>query len=183
MGSPDDADQRPGPDQPEGTDGAGRADGAGVPRQEAGYPKPAGPYPGQDYPGRYPGQPGGGHPSGGTPDGDYPGGGFLGEDYPGVGYGGGAPVGRLNGISVASLVCGLAQFLLWFFLLVPGFIAALLGLVLGVVALGQIRRRGEIGRGMALTGILLGGLGVVGGVALALLIGFGAGHFHTHAGY
>ncbi len=112
---------------------------------------------------------------GSSPDHGQPGG------YPGPpgGYRGAAPAGRINGISVASLICGLAQFLLWFFLLVPGFIAALLGLVLGVVALGQIRRRGETGRGMALTGILLGGLGVVGGVALAILIGVGSAHYRN----
>ena len=111
------------------------------------------------------------------PDGiqGYPGGG-----YQSGGYVGGAPMRRINGISVASLVCGLAQFLLWFFLLVPGFIAALLSLVLGVVALGQINRRGESGRGMAFTGILLGGLGVLGGVALAVLIGIGSAHYHNH---
>lgn len=119
-----------------------------------------------------PGQPGG-DPGQSPGYRGYPG-------YPGdPGYQGMAPAGRINGISVASLVCGLAQFLLWFFLLVPGFIAALLGLVLGVVALGQIRRRGETGRGMALTGILLGGLGVVAGVALAILIGVGSAHYRN----
>ncbi len=101
-----------------------------------------------------------------------------GGDYPG-----GAPVSRINGVSVASLVCGLAQFLLWFFLLVPGFVAAVLGLVLGVVALGQIRRRGEAGRGLAFTGILLGSLGVAGGVAVAILIGVGSAHFQMRDGY
>ncbi|HET9897094.1 MAG TPA: DUF4190 domain-containing protein [Streptosporangiaceae bacterium] len=94
------------------------------------------------------------------------------------GYPRGAPAGRINGISVASLLCGLAQFLLWFFLLVPGFVAATLGLALGIVALGQIRRRGEAGRGLALTGILLGSLGVLGGVVMAILIGVGSAHIY-----
>lgn len=92
------------------------------------------------------------------------------------------PAGRINGVAVASLVCGLAQFLLWFFLLVPGFVAALLGLVLGVVALGQVRRSGEAGRGLALTGILLGGLGVLAGVVVAILIGVGSAHLRMHGG-
>jgi hypothetical protein len=52
-----------------------------------------------------------------------------------------------------------------------------------VVSLGQIRRRGETGRGLALTGIVLGILGVLGGVALGILIGVGSAHYHAHMGY
>lgn len=40
--------------------------------------------------------------------------------------------GRVNGMAIAALVCGIAQFLLWFFLLVPGFIVALMALIFGL---------------------------------------------------
>jgi hypothetical protein len=135
------------------------------------YKQPSG-YPG--YQG-YPQQPGG-YPQ--TPG--YPG---YGGQQPG-GYGmGGYPAGKVNNLSIAALVCGLAQFLLWFLLLIPGFIAAVLAMIFGAVALGQISRRGESGRGMALAGIVLGGLGVLGGVALGILIGVGSAHYHAHMGY
>jgi hypothetical protein len=79
-------------------------------------------------------------------------------------------------------VCGLAQFLLWFFLLVPGFVAAVLALSFGLGGLAQIRNRGEGGRGMAIAGIVLGGLGVLAGVAWAILLGLGSTSIHYHGG-
>lgn len=97
--------------------------------------------------------------------------------------GGAAPGSRTNSMSIAALVCGLAQFLLWFLLLVPGFIAAVLALIFGLVSLNQIRQRGEFGRGMAITGIVLGGLGILGGIILGILIGVGSAHYHSHVGY
>jgi hypothetical protein len=103
--------------------------------------------------------------------------------YP-AGVAGVAPPGTpINGMSIAALVCGLAQFLLWFLLLVPGFIAAVLALIFGLVSLSQIRRQGEFGRGMAITGIVLGGLGILGGIILGILIGVGTAHYHSHVGY
>jgi hypothetical protein len=36
---------------------------------------------------------------------------------------------------------------------------------------------------MALTGILPGGLGVLGGVALGILIGIGSARYNAHMGY
>ncbi|RPF35994.1 DUF4190 domain-containing protein [Streptomyces sp. TLI_185] len=57
-----------------------------------------------------------------------------------------APV---NGVAIAALVLGILCF-------VPA-----LGLLLGLVALRQIRRTGERGRGMAVTGAVLSGLGLV----------------------
>jgi hypothetical protein len=140
---------------------------------QQGYPGQQGQQGQQGYPGQtaYPGQPGGGY-----------------QGYPPPGYqtgmaGGPAPGPRTNNMSIAALVCGLAQFLLWFLLLVPGFIAAVLALIFGVVSLNQIRQRGEFGRGMAITGIVLGGLGILGGIILGILIGVGSAHYHTHMGY
>jgi hypothetical protein len=55
----------------------------------------------------------------------------------------------LNGMSVAALVLGILC-------CVPG-----VGLVLGLIGLNQTRRRGERGRSMAVTGIVLSSLGLV----------------------
>jgi hypothetical protein len=140
------------------------------------------------------GQPGTEQPGMGDPRARQPGMGPPGVNPPGVTQGPGGyvapgyaygppPAGaRTNGLSVAALVCALAQFLLWFFLLVPGFIAAVLALSFGLGGLAQIRTRGEAGRGMAIAGIVLGGLGVLGGIAWAILLGVGSAHYHYHTG-
>ncbi|MGW3038996.1 DUF4190 domain-containing protein [Kitasatospora sp. NPDC001159] len=67
------------------------------------------------------------------------------------------PERRTNGFAVGSLATGLS-------LLSP------VALVFGIIALTQINRRKERGRGMAVTGLVLG---VVGTVLLALLMGAG----------
>jgi uncharacterized membrane protein len=59
-----------------------------------------------------------------------------------------------NGLAVASLACGLAQF-------VFGPLPTIPAIVLGHVARHQIRRTGEQGGGMALAGLLLGWAAVV----------------------
>lgn len=64
----------------------------------------------------------------------------------------------VNGVAIASLVLGILCFL-------PA-----LGLVLGVVALVQIRKKGERGKGMAVTGSVLSAVGLV---LWALLLGAG----------
>lgn len=57
-----------------------------------------------------------------------------------------------NGLALASLICSIASFVL-----LPG-VAAVLGVVFGHLALGQIRESQghEEGRGMAMTGLILG---------------------------
>ena len=54
-----------------------------------------------------------------------------------------------NGLAIAALCCGIAG-------LMPA--AAIVGVVLGFVALRQLRRVVQNGRGMAITGIVLGSL-------------------------
>jgi len=100
------------------------------------------------------------------------------------GYSRGVPAnaGQTNGLAIAALVCGLAQFPMWFFLLVPGFAEAVLALIFGTGGLAQIRRRGEGGSGLAIAGIVLGVLGVIGGIAWAVLLGVGSTSFHYHSG-
>jgi hypothetical protein len=68
-------------------------------------------------------------------------------------------VATTNGLAVASLACGLAQF-------VFGPLPTIPAIVLGHVARHQIRRTGEQGAGMALAGLLLGWAAVVLGVLM-----------------
>ncbi len=85
--------------------------------------------------------------------------------YGGAGYGytGSTPTARTNGLAIASLVLGI----LWL-----DWIGSILALVFGYVALGQIKRRNQGGRGLALTGVILGWVGV--GLLGALVIGVAA---------
>ncbi len=64
-----------------------------------------------------------------------------------------------NGFAVASLVCSLFG---W----VCMFIGAFLGIIFGFVALSQIKRTGQNGRGLAIAGIVIGAVVLVGGIAL-----------------
>ncbi len=62
-----------------------------------------------------------------------------------------------NGLAIAALCCGVAVF-------VP--FASIAAVVLGIVALGQLRRVVQKGRGMAIAGIALGSLWIAGVLAL-----------------
>ncbi len=68
-----------------------------------------------------------------------------------------------NGFAVASLLCSLFG---W----VCMFIGAFLGIIFGFVALSQIKRTGQKGRGMAIAGIVVGAVVVVLGIALWTLM-------------
>ncbi len=72
----------------------------------------------------------------------------------------GLAAGRTNPLAIAALVCGIGQFLLGL-LIIGNILLAIPALVLGVIGLGQIRSRGERGRGMAIAGVVLGLLGVL----------------------
>ena len=61
-----------------------------------------------------------------------------------------------NGLAIAALCCGVAVF-------VP--FASFAAIVLGIVALGQVRRVVQKGRGMAIAGIVLGSLWIAGALA------------------
>jgi Domain of unknown function (DUF4190) len=65
----------------------------------------------------------------------------------------------INVMAAASLVCSLSGWLC--------FIGSIFGLIFGFVALNQIKQRGQRGRGMALAGI------IIGGILVALWIGMG----------
>jgi Domain of unknown function (DUF1707)/Domain of unknown function (DUF4190) len=69
------------------------------------------------------------------------------------------PVAKTNGLAMASLACGLAQFMF-------GPLATIPAIVFGHMALHQIRRSGEQGAGLAIAGLILGWAAV----ALAILL-------------
>lgn len=72
------------------------------------------------------------------------------------------PKGGRNGLATASLVLGI----LWGFGML-----SLLAFVLGLVALSQIKRHRQTGRGLAIAGVVLGALGFVGtAIPVAVII-------------
>lgn len=79
----------------------------------------------------------------------------------GYGYGYPSPRGGTNGLAIAAMICGICGFAC----IVPG----LVGIVLGIVSLPQVKRNEQSGRGMAITGIVMGSVWIV---VLVLLIVF-----------
>jgi len=74
-----------------------------------------------------------------------------------------------NGLAIASLACGLAQFAF-------GPLATIPAIVLGHMARSQIRRTGEQGAGLALAGLVLGwGAVILGIVLIAVALAIAAG--------
>lgn len=153
-----------------------------------GQPEPPGQYPppGQPPPGGYP-PPGQPPPGGYPPPGQYPPGQYgqypqqgqypQAGGYPGYSqvppygqpgqysmYPQGAPT---NGLAIASLVCSIAQIFLWLLAGIPA-------IILGAVALKQIKARGERGQGLAVAGLIIGCIGVTLGIVLIVLIIIGA---------
>lgn len=128
------------------TPGDNTFDPAPQPPAPGGYPQYSGPVfaPSSQYgPPQYPVPPTA--PYGGYPQ--YP-------QYP-------VPVGT-NGLAIGSLIASS----LGFFYGLP----AIVGVVLGILALGQIKRTGQQGRGLAIAGIVVGGVFVV--LILAFLVVF-----------
>ena len=71
--------------------------------------------------------------------------------YPPPGY---PPRAGTNGMAIGSLVCSVAGLACYG-------IPSIVGIVLGVVAMNQIKQTGQEGRGMALAGVIVGGVAVV----------------------
>jgi uncharacterized membrane protein len=80
------------------------------------------------------------------------------------------PVTATNQLAIASLACGLGQF-------VFGPLATVPAIVLGHIARSQIRRTGEQGAGLALAGLALGWgaviLGILALIAVIAIVGIG----------
>jgi hypothetical protein len=79
---------------------------------------------------------------------------------------------RTNSLAIASLCCGIGQ-------CIAGPFAGIAAIVLGVMSLKQIEVSGEDGRGMAMTGLVLG---IVGLIVFVLLIIFAVALFQSVAG-
>jgi hypothetical protein len=134
------------------------------PPQGFGAPASYGPPPGYGAP---PPQPYGAAPGYGPPPyppqfGYGPPAGYPAPAYPG-GYG--PPKQATNGLAIGSLAAsGVGLFLSIVLFLFGGFagsIPALIGIVLGIVALGQLKSRGEGGRNLAIAGIAVGAAALV----------------------
>ena len=86
------------------------------------------------------------------------------------------PVAKINELALASLACGLGQFMF-------GPVVAIPAIVFGHVARRQIKRTGEQGAGLALAGLMLGWAAVI--LAIVLIVGLAMsvgihGTMHTH---
>jgi len=118
------------------------------------------------------GQPAYGQPPYGRPPYGQPG-------YGQTPYGYGAPTRRTNVLSVVALVSSVGGFVLaWTWVLAVGVVV---GVITGHIALGQIKRTGEAGRGMALAGVIVGwvgiGFGILGLLLFALFIALLVDHY------
>ena len=84
------------------------------------------------------------------------------------------PVAKTNGLAIASLACGIAQFAF-------GPLATIPAIVLGHVARHQIKRTGEQGGGLALAGLMLGWAVVILGIVL-IVVGLAIAGMHGAMG-
>jgi Domain of unknown function (DUF4190) len=93
--------------------------------------------------------------------------------YPSAPYAGGygAPQRHTNGMAIGSLVASLVGVPLMF-LCYTGILAAIVGIVLGIIAINQIKQSGEEGRGFAIAGIIIGAVTLLLTVVL-IIIGVG----------
>ena len=106
-------------------------------------PQPFPPIPPPVYPGGYPGPGSGGYPG-----------------YPP--YGPPAQPGT-DGRAIAAVVCGGIGLLLC-----GCFLPSLAVIVLGILGISETSRTGRPGRGLAITGLVLGAVGVLGGMVVLL---------------
>ncbi|GAB4100773.1 DUF4190 domain-containing protein [Sinomonas halotolerans] len=67
-----------------------------------------------------------------------------------------APSQRTNGLAIAALI--------------SSFFISLLGVILGHIALNQIKRTGEGGRGLAIAGLVIGYAGIALGIIVAITV-------------
>jgi hypothetical protein len=80
----------------------------------------------------------------------------YGQPAPGYGQPSGA---KTNVLAIVSLIASISGFVI-----LP-FVGPIVGVICGHISLGQIKKTGEQGRGMALAGVILGYVGI----ALAIL--------------
>ena len=86
---------------------------------------------------------------------------------------------KSNGLAITALICGIAGVaLFWLAYIVLPFLAAVTAIITGHLALGRIKRDPALGgKGIAITGLVLGYVGAVInliiGIGFLLLIGYG----------
>lgn len=100
--------------------------------------------------------------------------GGYGYPPPGPGYPPPQAAVGTNGMAIASLVCSLLG---WICVIGP-----ILGLIFGFIALGQIRRTGQGGRGIAIAGIVIGVVAIVLGIVVGILSAIGGSMSHMDSG-
>lgn len=96
-------------------------------------------------------------------------------------YGYGYPTRKTNGLAIASMVLSILGFI-W----VLPFVGSLAGAIMGHVSLGQIKRTGEGGRGMALAGVIVGWIGLgfmILGILFFVFVIFASGGSSSTYGY
>lgn len=131
-------------------------------------PPPSGPPPSAPPPSG----PAWGAPAPGAPaQGGYGGGYGAPSAPPGYGGGGfgdpGRPQGTSNGFGVASLVLGLlGLFTSW---LVFGGLLGIVAIVLGIIALGKVKRGEASSKGMPIAGIILGVISILVAILIAVV--------------
>ena len=81
-----------------------------------------------------------------------------------------------NGLAIASLACGIAQFML-------GPLPTIPAIVFGHVARHQIKRTGEDGAGLALAGLILGWAAIVLGVLIVVGVAAVVAGSTVHTGH
>ena len=124
--------------------------------QSPGYPAPA-----------YPPPPVYGAPGAQPPAAGYPAGAYAPPAAYGAPYGYAGP--RTNPLAITSMVASIVGFALaWTWVLALGVIV---GVITGHIALSQIARTHEKGRGMALAGVIIGWVGIGIGLLIAVVIG------------
>lgn len=151
--------------------------------QQPGYPPPGG----YQQPGSQ--QPGSQQPGGYPPPGDHPqSGGYQQpgqpwdqqQSYPQApaGYGQGQYGGQYgeqkksNGFGIAALVLGILSLIGAFFGGVGGIVLGLLAIVFGVLGLRRVKARRADNKGMAITGLITGVLGLLLGIAILVFAVF-----------
>lgn len=138
------------------------------PYPQASAPQP--PTPPVYAPPSYPGSPYASYPPAANQSAQYPAAGYPVQTTPGAppvmpyGYGGYAPR-KTNGLAVASMILSILG-IIW----VLPFIGSLIGVIMGHISLGQVKRTGEGGRGMALAGVIVGYVGIA--IIVFVVLGF-----------
>ncbi|MRG61277.1 DUF4190 domain-containing protein [Agromyces sp. CFH 90414] len=103
--------------------------------------------------------------------------GAPGYGAPGYGapaYGAAAPA-KTNTLAIVSLIASIAGIVIVYF------IGSVVGVICGHIAINQIKKTGEQGRGMAIAGLIVGYVGIVLSIiGVILLIAFSAWLFATY---